>query len=176
LPKDYLAVDLSQLSGACECPVDGLIGADFFRNQVVQIDFDAGKVRRLAVPPPAGGQEVLSLKQSQGALRVPVRINQGAPQWVRLDTGCASSLQWVTGAGKSRAYPRQVAVALTGISIAVAPTTVQLGGLCFEGVPTGLHEKSLFSGEAGLLGNGLLSRFGSVTIDARAGKVLLRRR
>jgi hypothetical protein len=34
----------------------------------------------------------------------------------------------------------------------------------------------VFAGEAGLLGNGLLSRFGSVTVDAKAGRLILERR
>jgi len=50
LPRGYLAVDLEKLSASCERNVDGLIGADFFRRRVVQIDFDAQKIR-LVLPP-----------------------------------------------------------------------------------------------------------------------------
>ena len=48
-----------------------------------------------------------------------------------------------------------------------------IGGYAFEKVPTGLHETAIFPGEAGLLGNALLSRFSTVTIDAKAGRVIL---
>ena len=54
LPSEYLAVDLEKLSSSCERPVDGLVGADFFRERVVQIDFDAKKIR--LVKSPKGGQ------------------------------------------------------------------------------------------------------------------------
>jgi len=47
LPREYLSVDLEKLSSSCERPVDGLLGADFFRGRVVQIDFDAQKIRLL---------------------------------------------------------------------------------------------------------------------------------
>lgn len=48
-----------------------------------------------------------------------------------------------------------------------------IGEHAFEKVPTGLHQTAIFPGEAGLLGNGLLSRFSTVTIDAKAGRVIL---
>src|SRR5581483_11973812 len=47
LPRAYLTVDVDKLSSSCERPVDGLVGADFFRGRVVQIDFDAQKIRLL---------------------------------------------------------------------------------------------------------------------------------
>ena len=62
LPGDYLAVDLSALSGSCECPADGLIGMDFFRNRVVQIDFVARRVRLLPDAPVVRGGNSLPLK------------------------------------------------------------------------------------------------------------------
>jgi hypothetical protein len=175
LPSNYLAVDLTALSQACKCPVDGLIGADFFRDQVVQIDFAHQKVRLLPLSAPGQGQQVVPLETSAGALRVPVRINQGSPQWLRLDTGCASSLQWVTSALPATVPQHQLAVALTGVSFPVVSTRVQLGGFCFPAVPTGLHKQPLFAGESGLLGNGLLSQFASVTLDAKAGRMVLQK-
>jgi hypothetical protein len=207
LPKRFLAVDLSALSQACKCRVDGLIGADFFRERVVQIDFAHKKVRLLppgapalsrltpsdetgrpenkpmtgSVPEPKAGYkpalrvEALPLEAGTGALRVPVRINGRAPQWLRLDTGCASSLQWVTADRPAKSSHYEVAVALTGLSIPVTQTQVQLGSFQFDAVPTGLHERPFFAGEAGLLGNGLLSQFSTVTLDARAGRLVLER-
>ena len=56
------------------------------------------------------------------------------------------------------------------------PPTVVLGELEFEKVPTGLHDAAIFPGEAGLLGNGLLSGFSTVTIDAKAGRLMLGKR
>ena len=59
LPREYLAVDLDKLSSSCERPVDGLVGADFFRGRVVQIDFDAKKIRLLT---PAKGRKLESFR------------------------------------------------------------------------------------------------------------------
>ena len=47
LPSDFLALDLSKLSAVCTQSVDGLIGADFFKDRIVQIDFVARKIRLL---------------------------------------------------------------------------------------------------------------------------------
>jgi len=99
LPEEYLAVDLCALSKACNCEVDGLLGADFFADRVVEIDFDARKVRVLKERADAvAGQVQLPLKVSRRALQVPVGINGEKPVWVRLDTGCASALHWVAKA------------------------------------------------------------------------------
>jgi hypothetical protein len=43
----------------------------------------------------------------------------------------------------------------------------------FRNVPTGVHATAIFQGEAGLLGNGLLSCFSTVTIDANARGLML---
>ena len=69
-----------------------------------------------------------------------------------------------------------MAIGLAEISIPQTETTVRLGQHEFEKVPTGLHEEAIFPGEAGLLGNGLLSRFSTVTIDAKAGRLRLGKR
>ena len=173
LPTTYLAVDLSALSGACECRVDGLLGFDFFKGRVVQVDFADGKIRVLAGMPAASGQNVLPLRVRPGALRVPVRVNGGKAQWVRLDTGCAAGLQWVAESAAAEGHERRMAVALSMLSGAVSRSRVQLGEACFEDVATDLHQKRIFPDEAGLLGNGLLSRFGLVTINAKAGRLML---
>jgi hypothetical protein len=177
LPRDYLAVDLNELSGACKCHVDGLIGADFFQGWVIQVDFKDRKVRFLAASEPAG--ESIPLRVRHGALQVPVSVNNAAPGWARLDTGCASNLQWTkTGkvAGNLRTPngdSREIAVGLAGVSIPLEKGTIQLGSSRFENVSIGVHAKAVFRGEAGLLGSGLLSRFERVTIDTRSGHLFL---
>ncbi len=173
LPENFLAIDLNEFSRACKCAVDGLLGADFFRDRLVQIDFAARKIRLLATDSLSGMNNTVPLRVKNNALLAPIRVNGGHTQWVRLDTGCAGALHWVTSkvsAGKSGS---ELAVALTRISIPMAQTTVSLGKARFEAVPTGLHEDRIFDGEAGLLGTGILSRFRSVTIDARSGRLVL---
>jgi hypothetical protein len=173
LQKNYLAVDLGKLGQACNCCVDGLIGADFFQGRVVQIDFDAQKIRILKSDDAEKFNEALLLKLRSCGMRVPITVNGHKRQWVRLDTGCASALQWVTSGVRLEQCAPKTAIGLTAISIPQTQTTVNIGKQAFEKVPTGLHETAIFPGEAGLLGNGLLSRFSTVTIDVKAGRVIL---
>src|SRR5947209_7992994 len=102
-------------------------------------------------------------------MRVPITVNGHKRQWVRLDTGCASPLQWVNSRVRSQKCKPQVAIGLSELSIPQTQTTVDIGSHRFANVPTGLHEDPIFAGEAGLLGNGLLSRFSRVTLDTKAG-------
>jgi hypothetical protein len=174
LPHEYLALDLEKLSSSCERPVDGLVGMDFFREHIVQIDFEAQKIRLLKSVKVEKIDEVLSLEMRPCGMRVPVEVNDHKHQWVRLDTGCATALQWVTSDVRTEQCTRQMAIGLAEISIPQTTTTVGIGEHQFLNVPTGLHETAIFPGEAGLLGNGLISRFSSVTIDAKTGRVILK--
>jgi hypothetical protein len=176
LPASYLAVDLEKLGHACNCCVDGLIGMDFFRNKIVQIDFAAQKVRLLKSAAAEKSDDSLPVQFRPGGMCVPVRVNGHRNQWVRLDTGCASAFQWVTSQVRPEAAPRQTAIGLAAISIPQTHTTVCLGTQKFYKVPTGLHDEPIFAGESGLLGNGLLSQFSTVTIDAKSERVFLQKR
>jgi hypothetical protein len=174
LPRKYLTLDLSKLGEACtNAKVDGIIGADFFQDRIVQLDYRQKMVRLLREATMEPGVQVLPLKVRHCGMLVPVCVNGSKLQWVRLDTGCASSLQWVTGSIRPEQCTPRVAVALTTMSIPTTQTTVALGGIRFEGVPTDVQREEVFPGEKGLLGNGLLSRFGSVTIDGKRKEVVL---
>jgi hypothetical protein len=175
LPRNYLALDLSDLSEACtNASVDGIIGADFFHGRIVQLDYEHEILRILPDVPAESGTQNLPLKVRPCGMLVPVRINDSKPQWLRLDTGCASALQWVTATVRPEKCTRRVAVALTKLSVPVTLTSVKLGTGTFENVPTDLHAKEIFPGESGILGNGLLSRFSSVTVDAKGGRMFFR--
>jgi hypothetical protein len=173
LPKPSLAVDLGKFSASCAKPVDGLLGADFFRGRIVQIDFE-GKTLRL-LPPGTTQQaaKTTSLEFRRCGMCIPISVNGRKAQMVRLDTGCLSSLQWVTSEVSAKDCSHQVAIGLSELSIPQIKTDVKIGAFEFKDVPTGLHEKPIFRGEAGLLGNGLLCRFSRVTIDAKSGHLLL---
>ncbi len=173
LPENYLAIDMQQFSDACEFSVEGLLGVDFFRDRVVQIDFETETIRLFNSENATFKGEVLPLEIRGCGMRVPVCVNGGKPQWTRLDTGCASALQWVTSTVRTEKCDRRIAIGLNKLSIPQATTTVRIGTIDFEAVPTGLHRKPIFAGESGLLGNGLLARFSSITIDARAGRAVL---
>ena len=47
IPTSLLAIDLSGPSRACHQRIDGLLGADFFRDRIVQIDFASQTIRLL---------------------------------------------------------------------------------------------------------------------------------
>ena len=173
LPRDYVAVDLTRLSRSCERPVDGLLGADFFRGRTVQIDFQAQQVRILKPDLLAALGETLPLQMRPCGMRVPITVNGHKRQWVRVDTGCATPLQWVSSRVRSQECKPQVAIGLSELSILQTQTTVEMGIHKFANVPTGLHKNPIFAGESGLLGNGLLSRFSRVTIDAKGRRLIL---
>jgi Aspartyl protease len=173
LPADFLAVDLSELSRGSACTVDGLLGADFFAEHTVRIDFAAHKIFIDSASPTTGRLAEIPLRHNAGSLQVQVGVAGGAPQWVRLDTGCNNALHWVTPNPPASASTPQMAVALTRMSIPVTRMNVALGPFHFDDVPAAIHRSEIFAGEAGLLGNGLLDRFQSVTIDVRSQRVLL---
>lgn len=174
VPREVLALDLSSVSAGCGARIDGLLGADFFRERIVQIDFAAQKIRLLNRQElPASSAQVLPLVRRNDAFCVRVSVDQNALQWMRLDTGCSSALEWVVTEAKSRRA--------TGTSVATAAgsrahihTDVLLGSARLSSVKTGVHQQAMFSGEAGLLGNGLLSQF-RVTVDTGKSRLLLDR-
>jgi len=173
LPGEYLALDLSKLSGACSRSVDGLIGADFFRDRVVEIDYTAQKLRMLAASPTDAGTNSVPLETRPCGFRVAVNVNGGKRQWVRVDTGCATAFQWVTSKERAERCTSKLAVGLAELSIPQMMVGLRIGSHHLDTVPTGLHRKAIFPGESGLLGNGLLAQFGVVTIDDRAGRLIL---
>lgn len=173
LPEEYLALDLQRLARACHRSVDGLLGADFFREHAVQINFKSQRIRLLRSVEPPPGAEVLPLEARPCGLRVSLHVNGGEAQWFRLDTACATPLHWVAGAVDGKKCIRQMAVALTEVSVPTTQVDVQIGATFFEAVPAGLHKKQIFAGESGLLGNGLLSRFARATIDTKASRLIL---
>ncbi len=173
LPGEYLALDLSKLSGACSRSVDGLIGADFFRDRVVEIDYTAQTLHVLSAAPFDAGTNSIPLETRPCGFRVTVNVNGGKSQWVRVDTGCATAFQWVTSKECADRCTSKLAVGLAELSVPQTMTGIRIGNHYLDTVPTGLHRKAIFPGESGLLGNGFLAHFGVVTIDAKAGRLFL---
>jgi hypothetical protein len=175
LPTDYLAMDLSTVSEACHRRADGLIGADFFAGRVVQIDFTREKIRLLENCQPGADAQVLPLQIEGSRLRAPVEVAGLGKGWARLDTGCASSLHWAvsTAALTEGDSSQELAVGVSSILIRHNSKSVRLGALTLKSVSVGMHTEKLLEGEAGLLGDGLLSQFGLVTIDEPGGRLVL---
>ena len=175
LPEDFLAVDLGQLSQACGCGVDGLLGADFFKEHIVQIDFQNRKIRLLKSVIPEGNEDSLPLFVRASALLVNIQVNGGKPQKVRVDTGCASPLQWVASKAPSEASSQQIAVGMTMVSMPLVKRSIRIGASEFPSVPTGLQDHQIFAGEAGLLGTSLLARFAMVTFDTATKRLYVKK-
>jgi hypothetical protein len=174
IPRDMLALDLHSVSAGCGTRIDGLLGADFFRDRIVQIDFAAQKVRLFdRSESGAVGGQILHLIRRHDALCVRVGVNGNAPQWMRLDTGCSGALEWVVAGAKSR-RESGTSVAATAASREHTQTDVLLGSERISAVKTGIHSQPLFAGENGLIGNGLLSQF-RVTVDAAGARLFLQR-
>jgi hypothetical protein len=102
--------------------------------------------------------EILPIKMCNDAFCVPVRVAGNSAQWMRLDTGCDAALEWVVSRTDKRRAGRS-SIGLSGIPAHHINTSVQLGRQYFNGVNTGIRGEPIFPGEAGLLGNDLLSKF-----------------
>lgn len=174
IARSMLALDLSPVSRSCGNRIDGLLGADFFHGRIVQIDFAEQKIRllkRSEVSVNSG--QILPLAKHNDALCVRVSVNGDAPRWTRLDTGCSSALEWIAGSTTRHGDARTSIAAATGARRSMR-ADVTIGSERFTAVKTGLHDTPMFPGEAGLLGNGLLSHF-RVTVDIAKSQLLLER-
>ena len=170
LPKSVLAINLQTISNCCHQHIDGILGIDFFRGRVVQIDFAAGRVRLLEkCDVNLANCEILPIKMCNDAFCVPVRVAGNPAQWMRLDTGCDASLEWV-GSGPGKRLIKETSIGLSHPSREYVRTAVQIGKQHFT-IPAAIHAEPIFSGEAGLLGNGLLSKF-RLTIDEPGDRVI----
>ncbi len=150
-----LALDLQATSDRCSRRIDGLIGHDFFRGRIVQIDFKSRCIRVLNEVNPRNYCAVLPMKLRNDSMCVPASMNGSSPKWIRLDTGCDTALHWVARAGKGNVR-----------------ASLQLGGEEITNVLTALHRMEIFPSEAGLLGNGVLDKY-RVTIDSIDRRLLL---
>jgi hypothetical protein len=166
-----LAVDLSSADELCSRPVDGLIGVGFFKNRVVQIDY-AHRLLRIAPSSPAATAQRLPVKFLNGILCVPVAVNDSTVRWTRFDTGCNDALHWVIPRPSARTEQGAVSIGFISNDADTSLTSVTLGKRALHPVKTALHTAPLFPGEAGLLGNGILSQF-VVTVDWPNRQVLL---
>jgi hypothetical protein len=171
LPKSVLAIDLGAVSECCHQHIDGVLGVDFFRNRIVQIDFNAGKICLLKnCEVNAANCDTLPIRMCNGAFCVPVRIAGNPVQWMRLDTGCDSALEWVVTGTEERPLTGP-SIGLSSAPIRCINTSARLGRHCFNDVRAGIHTKQIFAGEDGLIGNGLLSKF-CLTVDERKSRVI----
>lgn len=155
--SDPLVVDLSSESRILGIPIDGMIGADFFAGRSIKIDFKRSRIHVSPVGKPGPSAIRLPLSRGHDGMFVGLSAGDSSLPRVRLDTGCNRSLCWSPPAGSSLRGSR------AGKSLKI---DVNIGSLVMPDVPTDLYRRPLFTGEDGLLGTALLSRFDSVWIDS----------
>ncbi|MGB8353735.1 MAG: retropepsin-like aspartic protease [Chthoniobacteraceae bacterium] len=173
LERSLLTIDLSAEGKVCGHRIDGLLGADFLKNRVVQIDYAAGKIRWLEhADAPTGAMVATLMKRRNDGWCVAVSIAGKSRQWLRVDTGCDDTVRWVARRPERLGglhLERRTTVGWR------AKTDVQFGGRFFGDVDIAVQEKGMFPDEDGLLGNGLLSKF-TVTVDNEKHVLLLKQK
>jgi hypothetical protein len=173
LPRSVLAINLQAISQRCHQHIDGILGMDFFRGRIVQIDFAARTVRIVERDSQGlANCEILPIKICNDAFCVPIRVAENPAQWTRVDTGCDACLEWVVS-GPGKRLTEGTSFGLSHFRRDYVKTTVQIGKQRFV-VAAAVHEEPMFSGEAGLLGNGLLSKF-RLTIDEPGSRIIFER-
>ena len=176
LPRRTLILDLDRFQKAVGAPVDGLVGADFFRRRVVQFDFKENRLRLLKSVSGLARDEAIRLRLGAHGFLLPAAVDEGPAAWVRLDTGCAAALHWVTGEGVPSQVDRAPVIGVAAVGVRTIRGTLRIGGRTWERVPMECHAAPMFPDESGLLGNGFLTTFRAVTLDGRRGRLWMESR
>jgi hypothetical protein len=127
---------------------------------------------RIAAATPKTAAERLPVKTMNGIMCVPVAVNDSTVRWTRFDTGCNDALHWVIPRSAAHGDHNAVSIGFVTDDSDTSLTSVSLGKRSLRTVKTALHGTPLFPGEAGLVGNGILSQF-LVTVDWPNRQVLL---
>ena len=92
LPGPVACCDLQPIRRATGLPVQGILGMDFLRSQVVQIDFDSGKLRFLGDGHNLGNYGHAHSLRCDAGDRPYLRCDlpRVACEWFLLDTGATS--------------------------------------------------------------------------------------
>jgi hypothetical protein len=170
-----LVADMQHARALCLENVDGLIGANFFRNRIVQIDYGRQCLRILAKSPRSTAGFRLPIKIINDVACAGVGVNGSSLRWARIDTGCNDSLHWVIPKLARSEKTEGASIGFVTDALDLTLARVALGNRFISSVPTALHGHPFFEGEAGLLGNGLLSRF-TVTLDWPGRSLILQDR
>ena len=159
--KPLLAMNLRSASKTVGRTIDGLLGADFFTNRIVQIDYRAGQVCLLNKSPRSATS--LPIVTNYDAMCVAVDVDGNRLNRVRLDTGCDQALRWAMRADSKTTANRRT-IGLSSGNTRERRCALQMGGLALGEFKTSLHSRPVFPGEDGLLGNEALAKH-VVTID-----------
>ncbi|MFA7234444.1 MAG: hypothetical protein WC076_10055 [Terrimicrobiaceae bacterium] len=102
LPEKPIAFDLRTIGATCHQPIDGLLGADFFQGRIVQIDYQAMRMRILghAAPDEAGVEVECRLPALSRLHHLIKRVGHTYRYYLttlgrRLITTCYKLHQWI---------------------------------------------------------------------------------
>lgn len=165
LRKSLLVLDLRAESRALGVRIDGLLGADFFGLHAVRLGFRSKRLDWQSSAPLPAKSTLIPLRRDRGALFVKVHAADVTLSRVRLDTGCRHSLCWAPDGSGTVSRPWR-----NGSSKTIP---LRLGSAALPEIQTRTYRHALISGEDGLLGNGFLTRFDAIWIDASAGHLVL---
>jgi hypothetical protein len=168
-----LALDLRAESRSVSRRIDGLLGSDFLRGRVLQIDY-AAQVLRFDPPAEALRGKVVPIILHRGNPCLKLKVDEFhlLPR-VRIDTGCNQTLHWSLAQTEGAAPSDTRAIGLSSTRSRSRRSDVVFGPALFRGIKTTLHPQAIFPGEQGLLGNALLAPFGVVTLDLPNRRLIL---
>jgi hypothetical protein len=175
---DVGLIDLQGVSQALGTPLPVVLGADVFKQLIVDIDFEARTIafhEPAAFKPPPGAVTVPVVQGSDGIRTAPVSIEGGPPVQVDFDIGngspfIVSAAYWEPNRLlEGRPSTKVLSGAVGGMHekpLAVL-STVTFGGVDFKNVPTVFDKSdaSALSGDrsVGNIGLPMLSRFRMMT-------------
>lgn len=191
-PQMLAAINFDELAHLVGHDFDGLLGSDFFKRFVVQIDY-ANNVVRLLDPVsfrPGSDDRAIKFKLADGTPFVQARIaQQGKPSITgtfEIDTGSSSAIAFSVPFVAKHDLLARVSPKMTDLGSGVGGENTQiigrigaleLGGYAFRTPAAGFPQvKAGFfaSGDhSGLIGSGILRRF-VVTFDYRRGRMFLK--
>jgi predicted aspartyl protease len=174
-------LNLRPLSSLTRQPFSLLLGRDFLRAVVAQVDFPSGLAAFFAPPawrPPADARQIAA-ERDDGALMIPVQVEDAPPVRVMLDTGATGALALSEAiarkAGLMDGRPLRMgqSVTLGGVGedgVALA-RTVSFAGLRLYDVEVEIYRPAPHSpAPDGLLGLGVLRRF-HLALDHAGGRL-----
>lgn len=176
-------LNLASLSGITRQPFSMLLGRDFLRAVVMDVDFPRARVafHQPGVWRPFAGAVAVPVRERAGALLVQVAVETAAPFEVMVDTGATGALALSEDAARAaglldgRRVTRARSVTLGGIgqNRIVRAGTVRFAGQLVRDVPVQIYDPSLKGAiPNGLLGLGLLARH-RMGFDLAGRRILL---
>lgn len=176
-------LNLRALSGLTSQPFSLLLGRDFLRDAVTEVDLPRGRVAFFdpeSWRPPAEARAV-TVRLENGGVMAEVKVENAAPIEVMVDTGATGALALSEAAARAaglldgRPMRRAQSVTLGGVSQdgVVRARRVEFAGRVFENLEVQIYRPAANAPVPdGLLGLGVLDRFRFV-MDLPGGRLFL---